>query len=93
MKQLSSEFRDRPVSPLDLAVWSIEYVVRHPDGNLASPIRSQSWVEKNLIDIYAFILLNLIIITSVTFFIAKILYKFYYNHAYTASKLRKNKQS
>nr|XP_012222825.1 PREDICTED: UDP-glucuronosyltransferase 2B16-like isoform X1 [Linepithema humile] len=93
MKRLSREFRDRPVPPLDLAIWSIEYAVRHPNGSLASPMRSQSWVEKNLIDIYAFVLLNLIIITSVTFFVTKTLYKFYYNYVYTASKLRKSKQS
>ncbi|XP_024893730.1 UDP-glucuronosyltransferase 1-1-like, partial [Temnothorax curvispinosus] len=42
MKQLSSEFRDRPISPLDLAVWSIEYTARHPNGTLVTPLRSQS---------------------------------------------------
>ncbi|XP_036141720.1 UDP-glycosyltransferase UGT5-like [Monomorium pharaonis] len=38
MKQLSSEFRDRPIPPLDLAIWSIEYSVRHPNGSLATPL-------------------------------------------------------
>ncbi|XP_029167357.1 UDP-glucuronosyltransferase 2A1-like [Nylanderia fulva] len=76
MKQLSSEYRDRPVPPLDLAVWWIEYAVRHPNGNLASPLRSQSWVEQNLIDIYGFLLLNLIIILSVILFILKKIFNF-----------------
>jgi len=94
MKRLSSEYRDRPMPPLDLAVWGIEYAARHPDGNiLVSPIRSQSWVETNLIDIYAFVFFNLIIIMLVTFFVTKTLYQFCNNHVHTTSELRKSKQS
>ncbi|TGZ38685.1 UDP-glucuronosyltransferase 1-1 [Temnothorax longispinosus] len=62
MRQLFSEFRDRPIPPLDLTVWSIEYTARHPNGTLATPLRSQSWVEQNLIDVYAFLFLNFFII-------------------------------
>ncbi|EZA54258.1 hypothetical protein X777_06192 [Ooceraea biroi] len=61
MKQLSNEYRDRSLPPLDLVIWSIEYVVRNPNGNLASPIRSQSWMEKNLIDVYAILFLALVV--------------------------------
>jgi len=93
MKQLSNEFRDRPTSPLDLAVWSIEYAVRHPNGTLATPLRNQSWIEQNLIDVYAFLLFNLILILLSIFFTIKILINFYYNYMYRVSKLRKNKQS
>ncbi|TGZ53751.1 Uncharacterized protein DBV15_12370 [Temnothorax longispinosus] len=93
MKQLSSEFRDRPISPLDLAIWSIEYTVRHPNGTLVTPLRSQSWVEQNLIDVYAFLFLNFFIILLSIFFVIKLLINFYYNYMYTASKLRKSKQA
>ncbi|GAB1860214.1 UDP-glucuronosyltransferase 1-9-like isoform X1 [Camponotus japonicus] len=92
MKQLSNEFRDRPVPPLDLAVWWIEYAARHPSGNLGSPLRSQSWVEQNLIDIYAFLFLNLIIILSIVFFVLKKLFKFC-NCICSVSKLQKRKQT
>ncbi|XP_011699201.1 PREDICTED: UDP-glucuronosyltransferase 1-7-like isoform X2 [Wasmannia auropunctata] len=90
MKQLSSEFRDRPLSPLDLAVWSIEYSVRHPNGSLATPLRSQSWIEQNLIDVYAFLFFILIIILLSIYLTIKILINLYYNHT---SKLGKNKQA
>ncbi|XP_071579799.1 UDP-glycosyltransferase UGT5-like [Temnothorax nylanderi] len=93
MKQLSNEFRDRPIPPLDLAVWSIEYTARHPNGILATPLRSQSWVEQNLIDVYAFLFLNFFIILLSIFFVMKLLISFYYNYIYTAFKLRKSKQA
>ncbi|XP_036141129.1 UDP-glycosyltransferase UGT5-like [Monomorium pharaonis] len=92
IKQLSSEFRDRPVPPLDLAVWGIEYSVRHPNGSLATPLRSQSWVEQNLIDVYAFLFLNFSIILLTIFFVIKILISFFCNQIY-ALKLRKSKQA
>ncbi|GAB1860215.1 UDP-glucuronosyltransferase 1-9-like isoform X1 [Camponotus japonicus] len=95
MKRLSNEFRDRPVPPLDLAVWWIEYAARHPSGSLESPLRSQSWVEQNLIDIYAFLFLNLIIILSIVYFVFKFmkkLFNFCHNHIYAVSKSQKKKQ-
>ncbi|XP_071579800.1 UDP-glucosyltransferase 2-like isoform X1 [Temnothorax nylanderi] len=92
MKQLSSEFRDRPIPPLDLAVWSVEYTVRYPNGTLATPLRSQSWVEQNLIDVYAFLFLNFFIIVLSIFFVIKLLINSY-NHIYSAFELRKSKQA
>ncbi|KAL6445603.1 hypothetical protein ACFW04_000851 [Cataglyphis niger] len=92
MKQLSSEFRDRPVPPLDLAVWWIEYAARHPRGSLGSPLRYQSWIEQNLIDIYAFLFFNVIIILAVVVFVLKKLFNFCCNRICSASKLQKRKQ-
>jgi len=92
MKRLSNEFRDRPVPPLDLAVWWIEYAARHPHGSLESPLRFQSWVEQNLIDIYGFLFFNLIIILSIVYFVLKKLFNFCYNHIYAVSKSQKKKQ-
>lgn len=95
MKQLSSKFRDRSISPLDLAVWSIEYAVRHPNGTLVTPLKFQSKIEQNLIDVYAFLFFNLTIILLSIFFTIKILINFYYNHIHITSnkKLYKNKQT
>ncbi|XP_071579254.1 UDP-glycosyltransferase UGT5-like isoform X2 [Temnothorax nylanderi] len=93
MKRLSNEFRDRPIPPLDLAIWSIEYTARHPNGTLVTPLRSQSWVEQNLIDVYAFLFFNFFIILLSIFFVIKLFINFYYNYIYTAAKLRKNKQA
>ncbi|XP_011338875.2 UDP-glucuronosyltransferase 2B19 [Ooceraea biroi] len=89
MKRLSNEYRDRALPPLDLAIWNIEYAVRNPNG-LASPVRSQSWMEKNLIDIYAILALSLIVTLSAVFFVMKILYNYLCKS--TASKSCKDKQ-
>ncbi|KAG5338450.1 UD2C1 glucuronosyltransferase, partial [Acromyrmex heyeri] len=93
MKQLSSEFRDRQIPPLDLAIWSIEYTVRHPNGTLVTPLKFQSRIQQNLIDVYVFLFFNIIIILLIIFFAIKILIYFYCNHIYTASKFYKSKQS
>ncbi|KAG5317480.1 UD2C1 glucuronosyltransferase, partial [Pseudoatta argentina] len=93
MKQLSSEFRDRQIPPLDLAIWSIEYTVRHPNGTLVTPLKFQSRIQQNLIDVYVFLFFNIIIILLTIFFAIKIFIYFYYNHIYTASKFYKSKQS
>jgi len=82
MKQLSSEFRDRQIPPLDLAIWSIEYTVRHPNGTLVTPLKFQSRIQQNLIDVYVFLFFNIIIILLTGFFAIKILIYFYYNHIY-----------
>ncbi|EFN78744.1 UDP-glucuronosyltransferase 2B18 [Harpegnathos saltator] len=92
MKQLSREFRDRPLPPLDLATWSIEYTARHPKGTLASPIRFQSWVHRTQVDIYMFLFFSLIIIVSIIFLTLKILFNFYCRYIYKVTKSHKNKQ-
>lgn len=92
MKQLSREFRDRPVSPLDLAIWSIEYVARQPKETLSSPIKFQSWIQQTLIDVYAFLFFCLVTTLSIIFYTLNILFNFYYCHIYVATESRKDKQ-
>ncbi|XP_011861649.1 PREDICTED: UDP-glucuronosyltransferase 2B1-like [Vollenhovia emeryi] len=93
MKRLSSEFRDRPIPPLDLAVWSIEYTARHPNGSLATPLRSQSWMVQNLIDVYAVLFLIFFIILLSIYFLTRKLINFCYNYTYIVFKLCKSKQA
>ncbi|XP_011858394.1 PREDICTED: UDP-glucuronosyltransferase 2B1-like [Vollenhovia emeryi] len=93
MKRLSSEFRDRPIPPLDLAVWSIEYTARHPNGSLATLLRSQSWMVQNQIDVYAVLFLIFFIILLSVYFLTRKLINFCYNYTYIVFKLRKSKQA
>lgn len=56
-RKLSKAFRDRPMKPLETAVWWTEYIGR---GNGLPYVRSErvnmSWYERNLIDVAAFLI-------------------------------------
>lgn len=57
-KRLSKAFKDRPASPLETAIWWIEYVAR---GNGLPYVRSEAvtmpWHERYLADVHAVLLL------------------------------------
>ncbi|KAK2585930.1 hypothetical protein KPH14_010514 [Odynerus spinipes] len=61
MKKLSREFRDRPMPPLDLAAWYVEFVSRHPGRDFGSPGRFLTRTEENLYDVYALLFAILLI--------------------------------
>ncbi|CAL8100645.1 unnamed protein product [Orchesella dallaii] len=69
MKQVSEMFRDRPIDPLDNAVYWTEYVLKY-DTSLLKPLgMNQTWYERRLLDVYGFLLLVLsLVIASVTTF-------------------------
>ncbi|XP_012261904.2 UDP-glycosyltransferase UGT5-like [Athalia rosae] len=75
MKKLSAAYRDRPMSPIDTAIWYIEHAVRHPDGPLSSPGRNMSWVQFHLVDVYAVLGLVFLLVA----WILKLLLKTVYN--------------
>lgn len=57
-KEMSVRFRDRPMSPLDTAMFWIEYVIRYNGAeHLKNPARNMSWVAYSMIDVYAFIVI------------------------------------
>lgn len=56
-RKLSKAYRDRPMTPLDTAVWWTEYIGR---GNGVPYVRSErvnmSWIQRNLVDVAAFLI-------------------------------------
>ncbi|KAL7295541.1 hypothetical protein TKK_0011182 [Trichogramma kaykai] len=60
-QQLSAEFRDRPLSPIDTATFWIEYIVRRGEDALKSPLVHMPWWQASLLDVYIFFVLFLII--------------------------------
>ncbi|KAJ8680730.1 hypothetical protein QAD02_016517 [Eretmocerus hayati] len=54
-EKFSKEFFDRPMAPIDTAVFWVEYVARHGKNCLRAPIVDMPWWQANLIDVYAFI--------------------------------------
>lgn len=56
IKERSKVLRDRPVKPLDLAVYWIEYVLRHRGApNYRSAALNLKWYQRWMLDILAFI--------------------------------------
>ncbi|XP_046411251.1 UDP-glucosyltransferase 2-like isoform X4 [Neodiprion fabricii] len=66
MKELSREYKDRPMSPLDSAVWHVEHASRHPRGPLSSPGKNMSRMELNLLDVYAVLAVTILAILWIT---------------------------
>ncbi len=53
--RLSSLFRDRPVDPLENALFWTEYVLRHDTTHLKPLGMNQTWYSRRLLDVYLFI--------------------------------------
>lgn len=63
MKRLSDVFKDRPMSPIETAIYWIEYVIRHKGAHhLRSPAVVMPWYQYLLIDVI------LVVIFSILFF-------------------------
>ncbi|XP_014479876.1 PREDICTED: UDP-glucuronosyltransferase 2B19-like [Dinoponera quadriceps] len=68
VQKLSKLFVDRPMSALDTAIFWVEYVGKN--GNfLQSPAMQLHWWQRNLLDIYAFLLFVVIAVLLVLRFI------------------------
>ncbi|KAJ8667742.1 hypothetical protein QAD02_009405 [Eretmocerus hayati] len=64
-EKLSKLFNDRPMKPLDAAVFWVEYIARHGKKALRSPIVDMPWFQAKLLDVYAFLLIIGFIIFSI----------------------------
>ncbi|RVE44553.1 hypothetical protein evm_010799 [Chilo suppressalis] len=61
-KEMSKRFKDRPMTPLDTAMYWIEYVIRHNGADfIKNPAIQLSWVAYNMLDVYAFLLVVLLV--------------------------------
>ncbi|XP_031787545.1 UDP-glucuronosyltransferase 2B15-like isoform X1 [Nasonia vitripennis] len=90
--QLSKSFRDQPMSPMDTAVFWIEYVARHGKNVLRLPVVDMPWWQANLLDVYGCILGALIILVYLCIKIVKMITQFFTSKLciYTNSKTKTN---
>ncbi|XP_076766718.1 UDP-glucosyltransferase 2 [Xylocopa sonorina] len=56
VKALQKVFFDRPMSPLDEAVWWVEYVARGNGPYLRSLVTKQTWYQYHYVDVWAFLI-------------------------------------
>jgi len=64
MEKASTQFKDRPIKPLESAVWWIEYVLRSPDALPAlKPLGIyQPWYLRRSLDVWLFIVCIILIV-------------------------------
>lgn len=75
--EVSKRFQDRPMSALDTAMYWIEYVIRHKGArHMKSSAMELSWIAYNMIDVYAFIILGMLLFVYVLYVIVKLLNEF-----------------
>lgn len=61
-KEIQARFKDRPIPPLDAAIFWIEYVIRHKGANFVkNPAINMSWLASSMFDVYGFILIMVVI--------------------------------
>ncbi|XP_076858342.1 UDP-glucuronosyltransferase-like isoform X1 [Brachyhypopomus gauderio] len=65
--KLSVMHRDRPIEPLDLAVYWTEYVMRHKGAEHLRPAAHElNWIQYHSLDVFAFLLFILVTVIYVT---------------------------
>lgn len=65
MKELSTMYRDRPIDPLDNAVYWVEYVLRFDTSLMRSLGGNIAWYQRRLLDVYFVILLAGVSVTFI----------------------------
>ncbi|KAL0184076.1 hypothetical protein M9458_019772, partial [Cirrhinus mrigala] len=67
MTELSAIHRDRPIEPLDLAVFWTEFVMRHKGAAHLRPAAHElNWIQYHSLDVIGFLLLILVTVIFVT---------------------------
>ncbi|XP_047991531.1 UDP-glucosyltransferase 2-like [Leguminivora glycinivorella] len=54
-KKIAARFKDRPMKPLDTAVWWTEYVIRHKGAEFMKP-PTMSYIAYHNLDVYLFVI-------------------------------------
>jgi glucuronosyltransferase len=78
-ERASKEFKDRPLSPLDTAVFWVEYVIRH---NGAPQLRivgaDLPWYQYYLVDVAIILFISFFAFLTVLVFVTKFIIRFIY---------------
>lgn len=79
-RKLRDLLRDRPIQPMNEAIWWIEHVIRHRGApHLRTQARTLSWYIVELVDIIVFCIVILLFITWLLYHMAKATIKFSFN--------------
>ncbi|XP_014220312.2 UDP-glucuronosyltransferase 1-3-like [Trichogramma pretiosum] len=88
--KVGKAFRDAPLSPLNTAIYWVEYIVKHGKYSLRPPIVDLPWWQASLLDVYAFLAAIFILLLVIFYKLVAILIKLIFN--LQKSKPRKMKK-
>lgn len=76
VKKLSGVLRDQKETPLERAIWWIEWLLRNPNiDNLKSPVQSLSYINGNSFDVIAvatiYVIFHVFLLFGLLYFISK----------------------
>ncbi|XP_069681769.1 UDP-glycosyltransferase UGT5-like [Periplaneta americana] len=72
--RISKAFNDRPLSPLDTAIFWTEYVIRHGGApHIRSAALDLAWYQYLLLDVLAVVVSAILIVVVTTFYILKLI--------------------
>lgn len=61
-KAISKRYNDRPMTPHELTIYWVEYVIRHRGAShFQSSAHNLNFIQLNLIDVYTFIILSVVV--------------------------------
>lgn len=90
--RVSRLFNDRPLSPMDEAVYWVEFIIRNGGDSLKSAGLHLNWFQYNMIDIALFVLaVTAVLITVVFFVVKKVLFVWIVNTSRSSKKKLKTK--
>ncbi|XP_058790203.1 UDP-glucosyltransferase 2-like isoform X2 [Phymastichus coffea] len=89
VKYYSKLFRDQPMSPMETAIYWIEYIIRNGDKVLRSPALELSFIQLSQLDIYGFLLIVTISILSMLIMCVKFLINIFKNKFISTAKTKK----
>lgn len=71
--RVSKMFKDRPMTPVDTAIYWIEFIHRHGKDAMKSPIVNMTWWQTSLLDVYTFVAFSSLTILCIVAKVCKIL--------------------
>lgn len=79
VKRLSQLYRDRPQSPLETAVFWVDYIIRHNGArHMKSDAAYQNFFQKNSLDVLAFLFIVSLILWKTLKFVLRQLFRRFY---------------
>lgn len=78
---LSIKYKDRPMSPLDTAVYWTEYVIRHKGntGHLKTAAVDMPWHQYLLLDVIVFLIFIVLSVLGIIYYATKSTLRFLYS--------------